>query len=180
MKKYYGVLEVPVTATHEEIRSQYKQLVRIYHPDRFMNPIDKVYAEEKLKEINEAYSILSNKPESRSEAEAKLGVPRPVLDPLWLDFGVVNGSNKVVRSFQVDNIGGPAKAIEFVYGEQHAWFQIGNGRPVIEDKPIPVLFDITVDPHKLAAAQTHHAWVDIDMDGMQATPNSKLRSFICG
>ncbi len=169
MKKYYGVLEVPVTATHEEIRSQYKQLVRIYHPDRFMNPIDKVYAEEKLKEINEAYSVLSNRTET--ESEAKLGAPRPVTDPLWLDFGIVNGRAKVVRSFQVDNLGGPAKTIEFVYEEHQPWFQIGNGRPIVEGKPLPVLFDITADLHKLALAQTHHAWVDIDMDGVRARLN---------
>src|SRR4051812_5460057 len=105
MKNYYGVLEVPDTATHEEIRAQYKQLVRIYHPDRFLNPLDKVYAEEKLKEINEAYSILSNKVES--EVRANLGAPRPVIDPLWLDFGVVDSKAKVVRSFQVGNLGGP-------------------------------------------------------------------------
>ncbi|CAN5403507.1 hypothetical protein BH10CHL1_BH10CHL1_20450 [soil metagenome] len=167
MKNYFGVLEVPDTATHEEIRLQYKQLVRIYHPDRFMNPIDKVYAEERLKEINEAYSILSNK----LETGPTTGAPKPVVDPLWLDFGILSGKDKVVRSFQVENLGGPAKTIEFLYSENHAWFQIGNGRPVIQGKPMPVLFDITVDLHKLPPTQTHHAWVDIDMDGMCARLN---------
>lgn len=55
MKDYYTVLDLEENATDDEIRSQYRQLVRIYHPDRFSNPVDRVYAERKLQEINEAY-----------------------------------------------------------------------------------------------------------------------------
>lgn len=55
MKSYYSVLDLEHDATDEQIRSQYRQLVRIYHPDRFSNQGDKVYAERKLQEINEAY-----------------------------------------------------------------------------------------------------------------------------
>ena len=34
MKDYYDVLDVPITATRDQIKAQYKQLVRVYHPER--------------------------------------------------------------------------------------------------------------------------------------------------
>ncbi|MCB0030697.1 MAG: DnaJ domain-containing protein, partial [Anaerolineales bacterium] len=61
-KDYYKILGVNKTADEKELKSAYRKLARQYHPDK--NPGDKV-AEEKFKEINEAYEVLSN-PENRS------------------------------------------------------------------------------------------------------------------
>ena len=57
-RDYYEVLGVGKTAGDEEIKKAYRQLAKKYHPD--LNPGDKV-AEQKFKEVNEAYEILSNK-----------------------------------------------------------------------------------------------------------------------
>src|SRR3984893_16538113 len=56
-KDYYEVPGVPRTATEDQIRKEYRRLARKYHPD--VNPGDKS-AEEKFKEINEAYEVLSD------------------------------------------------------------------------------------------------------------------------
>ena len=61
-KDYYKILGVDRHATLDEIKKAYRRLALKYHPDR--NPGDKE-AEEKFKEINEAYQVLSD-PEKRA------------------------------------------------------------------------------------------------------------------
>lgn len=57
MKDYYKILDVPINATPEEIKRSYRKLMKENHPDMTKN--DRV-KEELSKDINEAYSILSN------------------------------------------------------------------------------------------------------------------------
>jgi curved DNA-binding protein len=56
-RDYYEVLGVPRTASDDDVRKEYRKLARKYHPD--VNPGDKA-AEDKFKEINEAYQVLSD------------------------------------------------------------------------------------------------------------------------
>lgn len=56
-KDYYDMLGVSKTADDKEIKKAYRKLAMKYHPDK--NPGDKE-AEEKFKEINEAYEVLSD------------------------------------------------------------------------------------------------------------------------
>jgi len=61
-KDYYQILGVSRNASENEIRKAYRKLAMQYHPDR--NPDDK-QAEERFKEINEAYQVL-NDPQKRA------------------------------------------------------------------------------------------------------------------
>ena len=56
-KDYYQILNVPRTATQDDIKKAYRKLARQYHPDN--NPGDK-QAEAKFKEANEANEVLSD------------------------------------------------------------------------------------------------------------------------
>ncbi|HEY8742871.1 MAG TPA: J domain-containing protein [Chloroflexota bacterium] len=72
-KDYYKVLGVPKKATEKEIRDAYRRLARKSHPD--VNPNDK-RAEERFKEIGEAYAVLSD-----TEKRRKYDQVGPTWDP---------------------------------------------------------------------------------------------------
>lgn len=59
MKNYYEILEVNKKASKEVIEKAYKVLVKKYHPDLYTNQINPE-ADKRIKEINEAYEVLSN------------------------------------------------------------------------------------------------------------------------
>ncbi|MBR5295062.1 MAG: DnaJ domain-containing protein, partial [Clostridia bacterium] len=56
-RDYYEVLGLSKSASEDEIKKAYRKLAKKYHPD--MNPGDQE-AEVKFKEVNEAYSVLSD------------------------------------------------------------------------------------------------------------------------
>lgn len=56
LPNYYDILGVAKNASHDEIKSKFRQLAKEYHPDKTKNKQD----EEKFIEINKAYEILSD------------------------------------------------------------------------------------------------------------------------
>jgi curved DNA-binding protein len=64
-RDYYETLGVPKTASADEIKSAFRKLARKHHPD-LAKAKEKAAAEEKFKQINEAYEVLSD-PEKRSK-----------------------------------------------------------------------------------------------------------------
>ena len=74
LKQSFEILELTPDASADEVQQAYKDLVNIWHPDRFAtNPRLKRKAEAKLKEINRAYavvnSLLSSEPGARADAQ---------------------------------------------------------------------------------------------------------------
>jgi curved DNA-binding protein len=63
-KDYYQILDIPRDASDEQIKKAYRTMAMQYHPDR--NPGKEDWANEKFKEINEAFGVLGN-PDKRRQ-----------------------------------------------------------------------------------------------------------------
>jgi len=61
-KDYYKILELKRNASEDDIKKSYRKLALKYHPDRCKD----IGAEDKFKEISEAYSVLSSSDKKRS------------------------------------------------------------------------------------------------------------------
>jgi curved DNA-binding protein len=125
-RDYYEVLGIPRTATHEEIQRAFRKLARKYHPD-----VNKAAsAEDKFKELNEAYEVLKD-PDKRKKydqlgADWKTGQEfRP--PPGWeshYDFGQGGGG---AGGFQWEGGGGFSDFFETLFGGQRQRGSFGGG-----------------------------------------------------
>lgn len=95
MKNYYEILEINKNANKEEIKSAYKKLALKYHPDK--NKTNKEEAENKFKEISEAYEILSDEQKK---------------------FNYDNGQNVVIHNHN------PFDIFEHMFNNHHSSFNI--------------------------------------------------------
>ncbi|MCB0080852.1 MAG: DnaJ domain-containing protein, partial [Caldilineaceae bacterium] len=177
MKEYYDILDVPITATPEEIKAQYRQLVRVYHPDRFRNQDDKAYAEVKLKEINIAFQVLSGTSVRREPFEARVA-PQPVAYPPQLDFGTLEIGQRAKLKLQIGNLGGPAENVGYVYSCAKPWFQLSKGKRVYEQQPFPLDFEVSVDTRHLQAEQYYSEWLEIILDGIPVRVALQLHTVV--
>jgi molecular chaperone DnaJ len=83
-RDFYAILGVPRNADEAALKKAYRNLARAYHPDR--NPGDKK-AEERFKEISEAYAILSD-PDKRAQYD-RFGVVSGAGGPGDVGFGTI-------------------------------------------------------------------------------------------
>lgn len=102
MKKYYEILEINEKASQEVIEKVYKVLVKKYHPDLQENAREKAKYEEKIKEINEAYEVLSDEAK-RKEYDAKLELEKQKQESYSRK---INNSNNV-QSNNINNNSAP-------------------------------------------------------------------------
>jgi curved DNA-binding protein CbpA len=76
LKQCFEILELNPDASTDEVQQAYKDLVNIWHPDRFAtNPRLKRKAEAKLKEINRAYAVVESFLSSEPGAQADTQKP---------------------------------------------------------------------------------------------------------
>jgi curved DNA-binding protein len=127
-RDYYETLGVPKTANENEIRSAFRKLARKYHPDVAK---DKKAAEEKFKEINEAYEVLSDPEKRKKYDQLGAGWDQPggfQPPPGWGSAAPGSGFQQWQRS------GGDNGGVEFEFGGTgfsdffEAFFGGGRGR----------------------------------------------------
>jgi tetratricopeptide (TPR) repeat protein len=68
----YEILELEPGASPAQVKRAYRKLVKIWHPDRFLNPKQKQEAEEKIKQINAAYNKLKSEPPTTEQSSSSL------------------------------------------------------------------------------------------------------------
>ena len=102
-RDYYEVLGVPRNASQEDIKRAYKRLARQYHPDINKSPD----AEEKFKEINEAYQVLSD-PQKRAQYDrfGHAGVGGGFPGNVDFDFSGFPDLSEIFEEFFGFNMGG--------------------------------------------------------------------------
>ena len=66
LREAFSILEIEEGSSLDEVKTDYRRLCIVWHPDRFQNPELKAHAEEKLKRINLAFDIIKS---STAEAE---------------------------------------------------------------------------------------------------------------
>jgi curved DNA-binding protein len=144
MKDYYKILSVSKTASEAEIKKAYRKKALEFHPDRNK---DKPHAEEKFKELNEAYAVLSNKEKRRqydmygSEQFHK----RFSQEDIFRDFDINDifqnmGSNRSARGQSRRGFSSEADPFEEFFGGQR-----GGGRTAQqEDKQEDIERELTI------------------------------------
>jgi curved DNA-binding protein len=162
-KDYYKILDVPRTASQEEIKKAYRRLAMKYHPDR--NKDDKT-AEARFKEINEAYAVLSN-PEKRKQYET-FGADH---------FGQRYSQEDIFRDFDFSSI---FKEFGFGGGGQNIFSQMFSGRNYARGRGAgsPLGFDFDGFQGRPASAKGQDLVYELSVTLEEAaTGTSKLISY---
>lgn len=135
-RDYYDVLTVTRSASKEEIKNAYRKLALQYHPDRNKSP----GAEEKFKEISEAYAVLSDdEKRKRYDTYGHVGAEEVFrgseanFDEIFRDMGFSG-----VRDIFEQIFGGRGGGFSSMGGNDPFGFSFGGGRRKGQD----ILYDI--------------------------------------
>jgi curved DNA-binding protein len=133
-KDYYQILGVPRTASDQEVKTAYRKMARKYHPDTNKNDPT---AEERIKEINEAYEVLKDTDKRKKFDQLgqdwKTGDnfrPPPDYSGFTFDFG--NMGNRGNAGGASGAGGGAASFSDFfetLFGQTFSTPGQGGGRP---------------------------------------------------
>ena len=173
----YAVMAISHTASAEEIKTAYRRLARLHHPDR--NPGDDE-AEERFKRLQQAYSILSDP--SRREAYDQLRIatspdPSPAfIDDLFSSIGeffeeLFGRGNTVTISFERALRGGPV----LVRGKDGSLTRIvlpqgvkNKFRIRASDDPAARIFTFQVLPHPIFTRKGSSLQMKLSVNGLEA------------
>lgn len=113
-RDYYEVLGVPRTADDEAIKKAYRQMAKKHHPD--LHPGDKE-AEERFKEVNEAYEVLSDEQKRARYDQFGFEQPGAGFEGGFTDFSGFGGFEDIFSSFFGGGFRGSAQRSGPIRGE---------------------------------------------------------------
>jgi molecular chaperone DnaJ len=128
-RDYYDVLGVPKSSSKEEIKNAYRKLALQYHPDRNKSP----GAEERFKEISEAYAVLSD--DAKRSQYDQFG--HPGIDSRYSQEDIFRGADfdEILRGF---GFGG----FDSIFS---SFFGFGPRRESPRGRDVQVTVEITLD-----------------------------------
>lgn len=95
----YEVLGIKENASEEEIKKAYKELVKKYHPDKYQNNPLADLAEEKLREVNEAYDMLMKGSSGSSNGgSGNYGAPDYMQCRRYIDANNLRAAENILNS----------------------------------------------------------------------------------
>src|SRR3989344_9390074 len=170
-RDYYAILGVSKDASFEEIKRQFKRLMKEHHPDQY-NGLKAKYVldgdrmllkilEDKIKDeeefcklLNEAFGVLSDsakrKQYDNETIEPKVEDPKIVITPKTISFGTLKNGEKKSSIFTIKNNGGPAIGVNIDWeGLKPDW-----GELVIEpdeNTTFPIKVTVSVDTKNVSA-----------------------------
>lgn len=168
-KDYYQILGVKFEASREEIKKAFRQLALKYHPDRING------TKEKFQEISEAYEILRD-PEKRSlyDAEWKkkhLPKPKPIIKPSVISCLDLEPGKPIVKTFIVENLGGPFESISFKTSHKD-YVRVINWQP--DEKAIKI--DVWIRLNDWDLAMEAYVIIKLDEETTYATIKAESKS----
>ena len=175
-KDYYQILQVHPLAEAEIITAAYRKLADKYHPDH--NPGNEQWANDKFKQINNAYEIIGNNEKRKLYHSAYLQrtgfnssnsafppysqqiKPKPEVNPTIIRFeGVIPG--EVRRdTFIVKNSGGPYSKVWI--SNPNSWINIMRQKPLSDTGKLPLLVEIEAKGNEWGKTYIGNIIVKID------------------
>ena len=159
-KDYYQILGIKRNATPEEVREAYLYWVNVLHPDRMLKMPERVRmkAQDDLKKVNEAYSVLSDlrmrtqydrkthanvdvdiKADSYQQARARVE-PRAEVYPKVIFLDSKKPRAKQKGTFFIRNVGGECSKI--LISNPEKWIKIIRTKSLYPGKKLPMQVDI--------------------------------------
>jgi curved DNA-binding protein CbpA len=154
---YYQILGIKRNATPEEAKESYLYWVNILHPDRMLKVPEHVRtkAEEDLKKVNEAYSVLSD-PRKKAEYDRRVGAsigaevsgyetrakakPKVEIYPAIMYLDSVKPRAKQKGTFFIRNVGGDYSRV--LISNPEKWIKITGTESLYPGKKLPMRVDI--------------------------------------
>ncbi len=169
-KDYYKILGVNESATAEEIKRSYRDLAKQHHPDLNQGK----QAEERFKEINEAYDVLGDAEKRKKYDQfrklggAAFGSEGLLWEDLMKQFGGAGGRFNTGRGFDFSNFGR-----EFGFDDLFGGFR--NGSDSAQRKRSRTAEDFAFDADEEAPRNDLDVRLEVPLNLAQAILGAKIR-----